>query len=66
MSIISSSYQHCDEQQFQALVLANTRLYILSLEMKYAFGSRASCFYIDINIFEHFEDKIYNKKYSVS
>ena len=29
----------------------------------YAYASRASCFYIKINIFEHFYDKIYNKKY---
>ena len=29
---------------------------------KYAYALRASCFYIKINIFEHFLDKIYNKK----
>ena len=28
--------------------------YILALEKKYAYALRASCFYIEINIFEHF------------
>ena len=34
----------------QALLLD----YILALERKYAYSLRASCFYIEINIFEHF------------
>ena len=74
MSIIVSSYQHCDEQQFQALSCARFTIfpvikldlviqtllldYILALEKKYAYASGAFCFYIEINIFEHFYDKI--------
>ena len=70
MSIIVSSYQHCDEQQFQTLaralytIFSVTRLdlviqalsldYILALEKKYAYASRASYFYVKIHIFEHF------------
>ena len=69
MSIILSSYQHCDEQQLNTLmcILHNfpsikarfshtitfTRLHSCS-EKKYAYALRASCFYIEINIFEHF------------
>ena len=34
----------------QALLLD----YILALGKKYAYASRASCFYIEIKIFEHF------------
>ena len=34
----------------QALLLD----YILALGKKYDYASRASCFYIEINIFEHF------------
>ena len=63
------SYQHCVEQQFQTLmcILHNfssikarfchtstvTRLHSCSGK-KYAYALRASCFYIEINIFEHF------------
>ena len=59
-SIILSSYQYCDEQQFQTLLcelytifpalkldLAIQALildYILVLEKKYAYALRASCF----------------------
>ena len=70
MSIIVSNYQHCDEQQFQTLSCALytfffgnkarfshtstvTRLHSCSGK-KYAYAKRASCFYIEINIFEHF------------
>ena len=69
MSNILSSYQHCDEQQFQTLSCALYTLvpvlkldlviqvllldYLLALE-KYAYALRASCFHIEINIFEHF------------
>ena len=76
--ILSSIYQHCDEQQFQTLSCAlytmfpaiNLDLvvqallldYILALK-KYAYTLRASCFYIKINNFEHVEDKIYKTKY---
>ena len=78
LSIILSSYQHCDEQQFQTLscelytifpvvkldlvIQALLLDYILALEKKYAYALRASCFYIEINNFEHFKDKRYNKK----
>ena len=34
----------------QALLLD----YIFALGKKYAYASRASCFYIEINVFEHF------------
>ena len=67
MSIIVSSYQHCDGQQFQThscalytffsvtkldLVIQALLLdYILALGKKYAYASCASCFYIEINIF---------------
>ena len=71
MSVIVSSYQHCNKQQFQTLSCALytfffsvTKLdlviqallldYILALGEKYAYSSRASCCYIEINIFEHF------------
>ena len=79
MLIIVSSYQHCDEQQFKTLscalytffsvtkldlvIQALLRDYILALEKKYAYALRAFCFHIEINIFEHFYYKIYNKKY---
>ena len=69
MFIIVSSYQHCEEQQFQTLaralytIFSVTRLdlviqalsldYILALGKKYEYASRASFFYIEINIFEH-------------
>ena len=69
MSIILSSYQHCDEQQFQTLscelytifpvlkldlvIQALLLDYILALK-KNAYALCASCFYIEINIFEHF------------
>ena len=69
-SIILFSYQHCDEQQFQTLSCAFYTIfpvlkldlaiqallpnYILALAKKYAYASRASCFYIEINIFEYF------------
>ena len=69
-SIILSSYQHCDEQQFQTLSCALYTIFpvtkldlviqalllddILALERKYAYALRASCFYIEISIFEHF------------
>ena len=68
---IVSSYQHCNEQQFQTLSCAlytfffsNKDIdlviqallldYILALGKKYAYGSRSSYFYTEINIFEHF------------
>ena len=70
MSIIVCSYQHCDEQQFQTLsnalytffsvtkqdlvIQALLLDFILALGKKYAYASRASYFYIEINIFEHF------------
>ena len=70
MSIIVSNYQRCDEQHFQTLscalytLFSVTKLdlviqallldYILALGKKYAYAKRASCFYIEINIFEHF------------
>ena len=70
MLIILSSYQHCDEQQFHTLssvfytifpvlkldlVIQSLLLdYTLALEKKYTYALRASCFYIEINIFEHF------------
>ena len=70
MSTILSSYQHCDEQQFQTLLCELYTIfpalkldlviqallldYILALEKKYTYALRASCFYIEINIFEHF------------
>ena len=70
MSIIVSSYQHYDEQQYQTLSCAFYTIvsvikldlaiqallldYILALEKKYAYASHASCFYIEINTFEHF------------
>ena len=67
-SIILSSYQHCDEQQFQTLSCAfYTIIPVLKLDRfshtstvirlhscsgkKYAYALRASCFYIEINIF---------------
>ena len=72
MSIIVSSYQLCDEQQFEILSCALYTFffsnkatfshtgtscyyidYILALE-KTVYASRVSCFYIEINIFEHF------------
>ena len=72
MSILVSSYQHCDEQQFQTLscalytiVFSNkarfshtstvtvTRLHSCPGK-KYECASRASCFHLEINIFEHF------------
>ena len=69
MSIILSSYQNCDEQQFQTLYVHVTHFfpvikldlfiqallldYILALE-KNAHSFRASCFYIKIKINEHF------------
>ena len=68
--IILSSYQHCDEQQFQTLSCALYTIfpvikldlfiqallldYIIALEKNYAYALRASCFYIETNIFEHF------------
>ena len=61
---------YCDEQQFQTLSCALYTIftvikldlfiqallldYILALEKKYAYALRASCFYIETNIFEHF------------
>ena len=68
MFIIVSSYQHCDEQQFQTLGRALytiffsnkarfSHTYALSLDYILALGKKyayASCFfYIEINIFEH-------------
>ena len=70
MSIIVYSYQHCDEQQFQTRSCALhkfffsnkarfshtsgiTKLHSCSGK-KYAYTLRASCFYIEINIFEYF------------
>ena len=69
-SIVLSSYQHCDEQQFRTfscalyttfpvlkldLVIQALLLdYLLALEKKYQYALRASCFYIKINIFEYF------------
>ena len=82
MPIILSSYQHCDEQQFQTpscalyTIFPVTKLdvviqallldYILVLERKYAYSLRASCFYIEINIFEYFKTKYTTKSTSVS
>ena len=64
MPIIVSSYQYCNEQQFQTLLCAVTKLdliikallldNILALGQKYAYASRASYFYIEINILKHF------------
>ena len=70
MSIILSSYQHCNEQQFQTLSCAFYTIfpvlkldlviqallldYILAQQKKSAYALRASCFYIEINIFKHF------------
>ena len=70
LSIILSSYQHCDGQQFQTLsfelhtiflvlkldLVIQTLLldYILALQKKYVYALRASCFYIEIYIFEDF------------
>ena len=70
MSIILSSYQHYDKQQFQTL---SSELYtffpVLKLDLairstvtrlhscsgkKYAYAVRASCSYIEINIFDNF------------
>ena len=69
MFITVSSYQHCEEQQFQTLARALYTIffsnkaslviqalslnYILALGKKYAYASRASFFFIEINIFEH-------------
>ena len=65
-SIILSSYQHCDEQQFHTLscafytsfpVLArfsHIQALLLDYILALAKNMRASCFYIEINIFEHF------------
>ena len=63
MSIILSSYQHCDEQQFQTpscalyTIFPVTKLdlviqallldYIIALERKYAYSLCASCYYIE-------------------
>ena len=82
MSIILSSYQHCDEQQFQTLSCALnlhifssnearfihtstvTRLGLHSCHGKqYAYALRASCFYIEPNIFK---TKYTTKRTSVS
>ena len=70
MSIILSSYQHCDEQQFQTLSCELNTIfpvlkldlvlqallidYIIALGKKYAYALRASCFHKEINILEHF------------
>ena len=69
-SIILSGYQHSNEQQFQTLSCALYTIfpvlklnlviqallldYILALENKYSYALRASCFFIGINILEHF------------
>ena len=69
MSIILSSYQHCDEQQFKhsqvylynfpnikarfSHTITFARLHSCSGK-KYAYALRVSCFYMEINIFEHF------------
>ena len=82
MSIILSSYQHYDEQQFQTLscalytyftvikldlfIQALLLDYILALEKKYTYAWRASCYYIETNIFEHFKTKYTTKSTSVS
>ena len=86
MSIIVSSYQHCDEQQFQTLSCA-LYTFFFSNKVKFshtstvirlhscsgkkyayqvAYASRASCFYIEINIFEHFNTKYVTKITSAS
>ena len=68
--IILSSYQHCEGQQFQILSCALYTIFpVLKLENShkstvtrlhscsgkiYAYALRASCFHIEINIFEHF------------
>ena len=70
MSIIVSSYQHCDEQQFQALSCVLYTIFFsnkarfshtstvtrlhFALRKKYAYASRGFCFYIEINIFDRF------------
>ena len=62
MSIILSSYQHCDEQQFQTLSSAlytivpvlKLDLVLQALLVDYIIALRASCFHKEINIFEHF------------
>ena len=66
MSIILSSYQHCDEQQFQTpscalyTIFPVTKLdlviqallldYIIALERKYAYSLCTSCYYIEFLI----------------
>ena len=82
MSFIMSSYQHCDEQQFQTLSCALYPIftvikldlfiqallldYILALEKKYAYALRASCLYIETNILKIFKTKYTTKSTSVS
>ena len=66
MSIILSSYQHCDEQQFKHSLVHFTQFFEYKARFihtstvtrlhscsgkKYAYALRASCFYIEINIF---------------
>ena len=82
MSIIVSSYQHCDEQQFHTLscalytILSVIKLdlviqalflyYILTLEKNTRTPRVHLVLNIEINILKHFKDKIYNKGTSVS
>ena len=56
-SSIKSRFSH-----IQALLLD----YILALAKKYAYALHASCFYIEVNIFEHFKTKYTTKSTSVS
>ena len=70
MSITMSSYQHCDEQQFQThscalytIFYSNKARFIHTSTVtrlhscpgkKYAYALRASCLYMETNIFENF------------